>query len=66
MRRHHWVIFGMIGATFACLTCLTPASVRQQSREAGCQRFLLKPCLSATLAGEIRDALLAGKDDVAI
>ena len=25
MRRHHRVIFGMIGATFACLTCLTPA-----------------------------------------
>jgi two-component system cell cycle response regulator DivK len=45
------------------LTGLTLALVRQQAREAGCDRFLLKPCLPAALAGEIRDILLAGEED---
>ena len=44
------------------LTGLTLAAVRQQAREAGCQRFLLKPCLPAALAGEIRDVLLPHKE----
>jgi two-component system cell cycle response regulator DivK len=44
------------------LTGLTLASVRQQAREAGCDRFLLKPCLPDALAGEIRDVLLAGQE----
>jgi two-component system cell cycle response regulator DivK len=44
------------------LTGLTLASVRQRAREAGCDRFLLKPCLPAALAGEIRDVLLTGQE----
>jgi two-component system cell cycle response regulator DivK len=44
------------------LTGLTLASVRQQAREAGCDRFLLKPCLPDALAGEIRDVLIAGQE----
>jgi two-component system cell cycle response regulator DivK len=49
------------------LTGLTLASVRQRAREAGCDRFLLKPCLPAALAAEIRDVLLTGdQDDVAV
>jgi two-component system cell cycle response regulator DivK len=55
------------GIPVIVLTGLTFASIRQQAREAGCQRFLLKPCLPVTLAGEIRDVLLAGEqDDVAV
>jgi two-component system cell cycle response regulator DivK len=45
------------------LTGLTLASVRQQAREAGCDRFLLKPCLPEALAAEIRDVLLPGEDE---
>jgi two-component system cell cycle response regulator DivK len=48
------------------LTGLTLASVRQQAREAGCQRFLLKPCLPAALAGEIRDVLLVDEETSAV
>ena len=49
------------------LTGLTLASVRQHAREAGCHRFLLKPCLPTALAAEIRDVLLDGEeDDVAV
>jgi CheY-like chemotaxis protein len=45
------------------LTGLTLASVRQQAREAGCDRFLLKPCLPDALAAEIRDVLLPMDED---
>jgi two-component system, cell cycle response regulator DivK len=45
------------------LTGLTLASVRQHAREAGCDRFLLKPCLPEALAAEIRDVLLPGEDE---
>jgi DNA-binding response OmpR family regulator len=45
------------------LTGLTLASVRQHAREAGCTRFLVKPCLPAALAGEIRDVLLGNEED---
>jgi two-component system cell cycle response regulator DivK len=44
------------------LTGLTLASVRQQAREAGCNRFLLKPCLPAALAGGIRNVLFSDED----
>ena len=47
------------------LTGLTLASVRQQAREAGCDRFLLKPCLPDALAGEIRDVLLTAQETAA-
>jgi two-component system cell cycle response regulator DivK len=45
------------------LTGLTLASVRQEAREAGCDRFLLKPCSPTALAGEIRDVLLTADDE---
>jgi CheY-like chemotaxis protein len=49
------------------LTGLTLASVRRQAREAGCHRFLVKPCAADALAAEIRDVLLtAADDDVAV
>jgi two-component system cell cycle response regulator DivK len=39
------------------LTGLTLASTRQQAREAGCQKFVLKPCMPDVLAAEIREVL---------
>jgi two-component system cell cycle response regulator DivK len=48
------------------LTGLALASVRQQAREAGCDRFLLKPCLPDALAGEIRDILVADEEGLAV
>jgi CheY-like chemotaxis protein len=51
------------GIPVIVLTGLTLASIRQQAREAGCHRFLLKPCLPAALAGAIRDVLLVGAED---
>jgi len=44
------------------LTGLTLASTRQHAREAGCNRFLLKPCVPAALAAEIRDLMLTAKE----
>jgi two-component system, cell cycle response regulator DivK len=32
-------------------------SVKQQADDAGCDRFLLKPCMPDALAGEIRDVI---------
>jgi CheY-like chemotaxis protein len=48
------------------LTGLTLPSVRQQAYEAGCDRFLLKPCPLATLAREIRAVLANGEEAVAV
>jgi CheY-like chemotaxis protein len=39
------------------LTGHAAAAVRQQATDAGCDRFLLKPCMPDALAGEIRDLL---------
>jgi two-component system cell cycle response regulator DivK len=48
------------------LTGLTLPSVCQQAYEAGCVRFLLKPCPLAALAREIRAVLAFGEDDVVV
>jgi CheY-like chemotaxis protein len=48
------------------LTGLSLASVRQHAREAGCNRFLLKPCLPDALASEIRDLLADEEDGVVV
>jgi two-component system cell cycle response regulator DivK len=44
------------------LTGLTLASIRQHAREAGCNRFLLKPCSLDALATEIRDVFLTAQE----
>ncbi len=41
------------------LTGHTDGTVQQQAYDAGCDRFLLKPCLPDVLAGEIHDVLVA-------
>jgi DNA-binding response OmpR family regulator len=51
------------GIPVIVLTGLTLASVRQQAREAGCDRFLVKPCAADALAAEIRDVLLTADED---
>jgi two-component system, cell cycle response regulator DivK len=40
------------------LTGHAGASVKEQADDAGCDRFLLKPCPPDALAGEIRDVLV--------
>jgi two-component system, cell cycle response regulator DivK len=44
-------------ARIIVLTGRTVDLVRQQALDAGCDRFLLKPCLPEALAVEIRDVL---------
>jgi two-component system, cell cycle response regulator DivK len=39
------------------LTGAACASVKQQADDAGCDRFLLKPCMPDALAGEIREVI---------
>jgi CheY-like chemotaxis protein len=41
------------------LTGYDVASVRRQADEAGCDRFVVKPCAPETLALEIRDVLIS-------
>ena len=44
-------------ASIIALTADSSDSARQRAQEAGCDRFLLKPCLPDALAVEIRDVL---------
>ena len=44
-------------AAIIVLTGRAVASVKRQAAEAGCDRFLVKPCMPDTLAVEIRDVL---------
>jgi CheY-like chemotaxis protein len=46
-------------AAIIVLTGRTFAAIEQQANEAGCDRFLLKPCLPDNLAVEIRHVLSA-------
>lgn len=47
------------GARIIVLTGHLSASILNEARDAGCDRFLVKPCMPDQLAREIRDVLAA-------